>query len=569
MVKAQKRGELSSHNSDFHPYSTVQSKAQTPNTCLNKDFYTQLPSNKDVQIHVKTTDIPKQIQNTILAYNSEEIISEDDKRSKNTENEILPTSPNSTFVRPLRRSSESHMETQDTDRGLPFQTPRKFSSNFQSLIKEKTKKTLTTTRNRYLPLSDNSDSDLDDDLGRIVKRKRADKGKSTESQKEETIEEILATQKGNVLQNKAQASSRKPIKNTPIKKSNMPPIVVDGQTKNQNTLIQDLRATVKGNFSVKHTANSTILFVDDRDDHNKVLKNIQEEKISYHTYTTNEDKSHALVLRGLAKGTTISDIEEDLDIQYEIKTRSIFLMNTKNRPLYLVVTDPSLTLDYLNKNIRRVLYTCITWELRRSVQQIIQCRNCQRWGHATTNCGRPPRCLKCAGEHLTRTCLKSRETAAKCANCEGEHPANYSKCQAYLDRIERLEEKRSKSNPIKYVQAPAPKVNAWENKKRQVPDREEFPELRNRGHSSRNEQSIPTQQIPRPNPTPSYQNGNQDDFQALNAELNELHRLVNLSELTRAVRDLNNKLRTCLTNLEIYMTYQSFYDNINNYKFRN
>lgn len=52
-----------------------------------------------------------------------------------------------------------------------------------------------------------------------------------------------------------------------------------GKPKNHNSLIQDLRATVKGNFSVKHTTNSTVLFVDEKEDHNKVLKNIQDEKI--------------------------------------------------------------------------------------------------------------------------------------------------------------------------------------------------------------------------------------------------------------------------------------------------
>lgn len=349
----------------------------------------------------------------------------------------------------------------------------------------------------------------------------------------------------------------------------MPPIVVDGQTKNQNTLIQDLRATVRGNFSVKHTSNSTILFVDEKEDHNKVIKNIQEEKISYHTYTTREDKSHAFVLRGLAEGTKITDLEEDLESQYDIKARNTYRMSTKNRPLFLIVTDPSLTLDYLNKNIRIVLHTRITWELRKSLKQIIQCHNCQKWGHATTNCGRPPRCLKCAGKHLTRTCLKSRETAAKCANCEGEHPANYSKCQAYLERLDRLEEKRNKSQPKKYIQAPLPQVNAWENKRSQIPRRENFPELRSRGQTQRSVQQIPVQPSAPPRPPPTNPNSNPDDFQALNAELNELNRLVNLSELTKAVRDLNNKLRACLTNLEIYMTYQAFYDNINSYNFRN
>lgn len=185
----------------------------------------------------------------------------------------------------------------------------------------------------------------------------------------------------------------------------------------------DLRSKVKGGFGVKHTNNSTILFIDEKEDYLRVLQCVREENIAHHTYTTTEEKSHAFVLRGLAEG---SKIEDDLIRHYDIKVRNIFRMNTKNRPLFLVVTDPSLTLDYLNKNARRVLYKQVIWELRKSIKQIIQCHNCQLWGHATTNCGRPPWCLKCTGEHHTRTCTKSRDTAATCANCGQNHPANYS-----------------------------------------------------------------------------------------------------------------------------------------------
>lgn len=120
------------------------------------------------------------------------------------------------------------METQDIDGGLLFQTPRKFSSNFQSLMKKKTKKSLTSTRNRYQPLSNNWDSDLHDEIGKIVKRKRADESRAKENHKEETIEDILASQQGTSQQNNPQPATRKPEKNNIIKKSTMPPIVVDG-----------------------------------------------------------------------------------------------------------------------------------------------------------------------------------------------------------------------------------------------------------------------------------------------------------------------------------------------------
>ncbi|CAH1105286.1 unnamed protein product [Psylliodes chrysocephalus] len=164
----------------------------------------------------------------------------------------------------------------------------------------------------------------------------------------------------------------------PKQKSTMPPIVIDGKTANHTGLINDLKTFVTGEFSVKHTNYTTILFVDKKEDYDRVLTTIKADNIAYHTYTSNNDKSHAFVLRGIAEGTKIKDIKENLDDEHEITAREIYQMNTKERPLFLVVTDPALTLDYLNKNTKRVLYTRVTWELRKSTKLIIQCHNCQQ-----------------------------------------------------------------------------------------------------------------------------------------------------------------------------------------------
>ncbi|CAH1113876.1 unnamed protein product [Psylliodes chrysocephalus] len=160
-------------------------------------------------------------------------------------------------------------------------------------------------------------------------------------------------------------------------KITMPPIVIDGKTTNPKNLIQDIKAFAIGSFSIKHTNYTTVLFIDEKEDHEKVLANIKLDKMPYHTYTNNEDKSHAFVLRGLSEGTKITDIELDMEEQYEIKTRAIYKMKTKDRPLYLVITVPAITLDYLNRNARRVLYTRVVWEIRKSAKQIIQCHTCQ------------------------------------------------------------------------------------------------------------------------------------------------------------------------------------------------
>ncbi|CAH1100920.1 unnamed protein product [Psylliodes chrysocephalus] len=130
----------------------------------------------------------------------------------------------------------------------------------------------------------------------------------------------------------------------------MPPIVIDGKTANPNQLIADLKAIVQGEFSVKHTNRTTVLFVDGKEDYEKVLNNVKSEKMAYHTYTASSDKSHAFVLRGLAENTKIQDIKEDLEEEHEITAREIYAMKTKESPLFLVVTDPVITLGKIMPN---------------------------------------------------------------------------------------------------------------------------------------------------------------------------------------------------------------------------
>jgi hypothetical protein len=64
-------------------------------------------------------------------------------------------------------------------------------------------------------------------------------------------------------------------------------------------------------------------------------------------------------------------------------------------------------------------------------RQIPQCQNCQSYGYTRTYCAHNPLCVKCGGKHLSTTCSKSSDLPAKCALCEGVHPANYKGCTVY------------------------------------------------------------------------------------------------------------------------------------------
>ncbi|GFV63220.1 nucleic-acid-binding protein from transposon X-element [Trichonephila clavipes] len=79
-----------------------------------------------------------------------------------------------------------------------------------------------------------------------------------------------------------------------------------------------------------------------------------------------------------------------------------------------------------------------------------QCYRCQEFYHHSRLCNRAPKCLKCSGSHLTADCKKSMKSPAKCANCGGPHPANFSGCP---------------SNPVnKKQQKKQPNKNIWTEK---------------------------------------------------------------------------------------------------------
>lgn len=56
--------------------------------------------------------------------------------------------------------------------------------------------------------------------------------------------------------------------------------------------------------------------------------------------------------------------------------------------------------------------------------------HCQSFNQSSLSCGLTPRCVKCGDDHWTRECPKPNDTAAKCFNISGDHPASYSKCPA-------------------------------------------------------------------------------------------------------------------------------------------
>lgn len=58
----------------------------------------------------------------------------------------------------------------------------------------------------------------------------------------------------------------------------MPSIVLEGVPEDHKGLTGMLRGIIKGNFNVKYTNTSTIIFTEDKTDYEKVLSSVKKKK---------------------------------------------------------------------------------------------------------------------------------------------------------------------------------------------------------------------------------------------------------------------------------------------------
>lgn len=133
--------------------------------------------------------------------------------------------------------------------------------------------------------------------------------------------------------------------------------------------------------------------------------------MNYYIYTERFDKQNAYDLKGLASNLReegvlklVKDKIPEITKLYTTKTKVINPTDFKTS-MYLVIIN-RIQLTDVNK-IQNIHHTRVTWERHTNSRHIIQCHYCQRWGHATSNCNMPPKCLKCAGAHRTHTCQKT------------------------------------------------------------------------------------------------------------------------------------------------------------------
>jgi hypothetical protein len=412
----------------------------------------------------------------------------------------------------------------DTDSEQEGRMKKKTPTRKKPSTAEPEEVTNVPTGSRFAPLSDHEDTDLQDE-----------ENEPMEEEEETTPEE---------------EKNEKP-----------PPIVLHGKYDYKKLLELSQQSTEHG-VSLKFTRANTIIYsqtIKDFDGLKEALKNSK--KAEWHTYATKKEKTHGFVAYGLDNNPDENDVKKVLE-EKGINCRNVYKMKKTNSPLYVVITDNKTTLRDLESNVKTIEYIVVRWKKLINKREIVQCHNCQTWGHAATNCFAATKCLKCAGNHLTSECsLKKDDTEdqkkIKCSNCGQGHLANSTECEIYIARKKLMVKNKTdlvqkttrQSN--KYVPAPVPTKNAWTTQRNgdegnRNPAAAHMPTIR-----ARHAEEVAAQSATANNATDPGLMGDVNIFIQICDEVKKLKEKIDLGKLLQSLRTLNEAITENTSTVEI------------------
>lgn len=240
------------------------------------------------------------------------------------------------------------------------------------------------------------------------------------------------------------------------KKEKVPAIVVYSFLNKHKETLDNLQKQLMEELEIRSKKDRLIIKTKNLNDYKKVLDFVVKSEVQYHTYTLNSEKIVRLVLRGVAINVTEIEIQEDLkSMNFEIiKVKQLSKKVLKEDgslseyklPLYIVDFKPESNIHDIYK-VRKICYYKVYWERYKNNNSVIQCYNCQDFGHVAKNCHRIPRCVICAGEHKLENCtFKNKENNDKiqCANCKQKHTASFKQCPVLL-KVQNSREQRPRN----------------------------------------------------------------------------------------------------------------------------
>lgn len=196
--------------------------------------------------------------------------------------------------------------------------------------------------------------------------------------------------------------------------------------------------------------------------YNLVNDILTKKSYQFYTHSRVEDRHFKLVLLGL-DNKTAEDVKKELialnykciEVKAITKTYECFVDT-----LFIISFERgSVKLDELRRNVRSLFHTIIRWEHQRKVRnKLVQCRNCQMYGHGEKGCFVKTKCANCAGSHKTQLCDATEK--ARCANCNGTHKSTETSCPNRLMYLNIKQTIQQKNNSTRAATQRNPSVRA-------------------------------------------------------------------------------------------------------------
>jgi len=189
--------------------------------------------------------------------------------------------------------------------------------------------------------------------------------------------------------------------------------------------------------------------------YNKIKEVLVANGFSLFTNQPKSERGFRVIIRHLHHSTPCSWIVEEL---LKLGLQARFVRNMTNPatggPMRMFEVEIVMAKDGSHDKIlslKQIGGQKVDIERKNRTQEPVQCYRCQGFRHAKNSCMRTPKCMKCAGDHLSSCCTKPKSTPATCINCSGEHISAYKGCPAYKAEKRKLAANIIDTNKIRTI----------------------------------------------------------------------------------------------------------------------
>lgn len=261
-------------------------------------------------------------------------------------------------------------------------------------------------------------------------------------------------------------------RNSDVKSIKSPPVVVAvAEFKSFKTELGTFIPDLKVSYQIGKRGECRV-FTENVAEHKRLLQYLKDKKHKFYSFDTKDARPFKVVLKGLSNDQSISEIQSEIAGLVGFNPSQVVLMKKKSNNKIHSGIRPELYLVHFNRNevnnlsifekARFLFHVRVKWEhYKKHGVNLTQCRNCQKFGHGTRNCGLEAKCMICGNASHTKDNCPVKETTGsfKCTNCGGNHKANFFNCPVREKILNARSRQTNVGNSVN-LQRPSPNLPA-------------------------------------------------------------------------------------------------------------